>query len=121
VADPARINKALGGWSVRPSNTYWSTGEYDPWRPNTPASQLPYAPKVQFTQEIPKCGVSPGKDKLFGMMIKDGGHLYDWNEPGFDRPIVPDREKSQELFKQALKAWLPCFKPKKVVAKGWSA
>ncbi|EMD69703.1 hypothetical protein COCSADRAFT_76240 [Bipolaris sorokiniana ND90Pr] len=103
------FNKALGGWHIRPSNTYWSGGEFDPWLPTGPFSQRPGAPKVEITQEIPKCGESTGKDRLFGKLIKCGVHASDFNTPGLDYNIIPDSVKSQDLFKKALKEWLPCF------------
>lgn len=113
-----KTNEVLGGWSIRPSNTYWSNGEFDPWRLNSPASDLSFAPKIAMTQEIPKCGVSTGKDRLFGMVLKDAEHCFDFRTTGV---TVPDGVKSRELFKKALREWLKCYQPKKAVGRRWNA
>ncbi|XP_014562677.1 hypothetical protein COCVIDRAFT_83483 [Bipolaris victoriae FI3] len=115
------FNEALGGWYIRPSNTYWSGGEFDPWLPTGPLSQQPNAPKIEITQDIPKCGVSTGKDKVFGKVVKGGVHASDFNTPGLGFTIVPDSVTSRDLFKKALKEWLPCFRPKNKVARSFKA
>ncbi|ENI10418.1 hypothetical protein COCC4DRAFT_183081 [Bipolaris maydis ATCC 48331] len=115
------FNQEMGGWQIRPSNTYWSSGEFDPWRPTGPLSQRPDAPKVEITQEIPKCGVSTGKDKLFGKVVEGGVHASDFNTPGLGYNIIPDSVNSRDLFIEALKEWLPCFRPKSKAAKPFKA
>lgn len=105
-----QLNKELGGWSIRPSNTFWTGGDLDPWKPLTVFSQLPGAPNVQVTQDIPKCGVSPGKNTVFGQVIRGGAHAYDQSQIGYKD--VPDAAAARLLFHQALKEWLPCFQAK---------
>lgn len=49
-------NSLFGGWSVRPARTYWSGGEFDPWRTLSPLSGEEWAPEVGISQEMPGCG-----------------------------------------------------------------
>lgn len=106
-----RLNKVLGGWNIRPSNTYFTNGDMDYWRKVSIDSDLPGAPKVEVTQEIPKCGVSPGTDKVFGYTISNATHTYDIN--GGNPGEVTERPKVIALFHTALREWLLCFHAKK--------
>jgi len=115
----ARTNKIFGGWDIRPSNTYWSNGEFDPWRTLSPASAEPFAPKgVQVIQDVPKCGVKTSRNELFGLVLKDAQHCYDFRTTG---STVPDGPVSRTLFRKALSEWLQCYKPKKGQSKPWNA
>lgn len=99
------VNKETGGWTMRPSNVYWSGGEFDPWRTLSPLSTEAFAPRgVNFTTEIPACGVSTGEDQLFGYIMKDAEHCFDMN------PTFEGGKASREIFVNALHKWLPCFK-----------
>ncbi|KAL6161583.1 hypothetical protein ACJQWK_08305 [Exserohilum turcicum] len=105
-----KTNAAYGGWSIRPSNTFFAVGELDPWRIVSIASEESYAPKgVKITRKIPKCGESTGPNKVFGIVLKDGVQVTDLRDDIYD---VPDSAVAQELFKSALTEWLECFKPK---------
>jgi len=115
-----------GGWHINPSNTMFSTGEFDPWRGLSPAS-TDYeigAPHRRTTQTIPDCGVSPPEDELFGIIYRDMVHVSDmrallntsdpnhqnFSTVGFSSPI--DTEPFYAgigLFGMALEKWLPCF------------
>ena len=52
------------------------------------------------------------------MVLRDAAHCFDFRTTGV---IVPDGLKSRELFKKALKEWLPCYRPKTGLAKRWNA
>jgi hypothetical protein len=101
----AATNRLFGGWSIRPSNTYWSNGEFDPWRTLSPAS----APNVRVTQKVPKCGREMGKGELFGYTLPDAQHCYDFRTG----QGVKGSEVSRKLFTDALTEWLRCWRPKK--------
>jgi hypothetical protein len=109
----------FGGWYIRPSNTYWSNGEFDPWRTLSPASAEPFAPKgVKLTREVPSCGKSTGYGELFGMVLKDAEHCFDFRTTGV---TVADGAVSRGIFWGALEEWLKCYTPKKGHGKPWNA
>lgn len=98
-------NKETGGWTIRPSNTYWSGGQFDPWRTLSPLATEDIAPQgVTFTTEIPKCGVETGESVLFGYIMENAEHCFDLIS-GFGPGQI-----SRSYFHDALKSWLPCFK-----------
>ncbi|KAE8149662.1 serine carboxypeptidase S28-domain-containing protein [Aspergillus avenaceus] len=97
-------NEDTGGWKIRPSNTFWTAGQFDPWRTLTPLSNETFAPQdVHTTSNIPKCGVETDENVLFGYLIPNAEHCFD-----FDL-TYPPAEKSRQLFKAALRKWLPCW------------
>lgn len=99
------LNDETGGWDVRPSNTFWTGGEYDPWRALSPLSGEEGAPAVVLTLEAPACNVSSADGgAVFGYVLEDAQHCAD----------LDDSEKAREVqgyFKDALKGWLECFQP----------
>ncbi|KAB8276669.1 serine carboxypeptidase S28-domain-containing protein [Aspergillus minisclerotigenes] len=98
-------NAETGGWTIRPSNVFWSAGEFDPWRTLTPLSNETFAPKgVQISTNIPKCGVETPENVLFGYVIPRAEHCFD-----YDLSYKP-ADKSRKLFSLALKKWLPCWR-----------
>ncbi|KAL1651096.1 hypothetical protein SLS61_005614 [Didymella pomorum] len=101
-----RTNKVFGGWDIRPSNTYWSGGEFDPWRTLSPLSTEPFAPKVNSFTDAPKCGAATSKRDLFGYTMANAQHCYDF------RTYFPDGAISRKYFTDALSGWLKCYKPK---------
>jgi hypothetical protein len=108
--DVARTNAVFGGWSIRPSNTYWSNGEFDPWRTLSPASAEPFAPKgVRLFQDPPKCGVRQSRNELFGFVLRNAEHCFDFRTVGV---TVPDGAVSRGIFNKALVEWLKCFRPR---------
>jgi hypothetical protein len=113
-----RTNRVFGGWTIRPSNTYWSNGEFDPWRTLSPASAEPFAPKVQVSDEVPKCGVQTSRQQLFGYVIENAQHCYDFRTTGV---TAPGGVVSRGLFDKALSGWLQCWRPKKGGGKPWRA
>ncbi|KAE8385777.1 serine carboxypeptidase S28-domain-containing protein [Aspergillus alliaceus] len=107
------LNMEYGGWNIRPSNTYFSGGEYDPWRTLSILTSEDIAPEVApngitFSTEIPKCGET-NKGKVFGYILKDSEHCYDFQVASAEGKV------SRDLFKQALTKWLPCFNSSKAI------
>ncbi|KAL0636799.1 hypothetical protein Q9L58_004156 [Maublancomyces gigas] len=103
-----KVNGVYGGWNIRPSNVYFSGGEFDPWRTLSTLSSEAFAPKgISLTQEIPECNKPTPKNKIFGYLLKGAAHCFDF------RTTWPDGDNSRQIFKDALKKWLKCFKPKK--------
>ncbi|EEP79957.1 predicted protein [Uncinocarpus reesii 1704] len=99
-----KVNRDTGGWHMRPSNTYWSGGQWDPWRSLSPLSTESFAPRVKVTTEIPKCNVPTPRWKLFGYTIPNAQHVYDF------RSAFKPGQVSRDLWRAALHEWLPCFK-----------
>ncbi|GFF33870.1 thymus-specific serine protease [Aspergillus udagawae] len=98
------LNEEFGGWTIRPSNVYFSGGQFDPWRPLSVLSDENWAPPgVNFTTEIPACGVSTGEEAVFGYIMENAVHCPDFQ-------LTPDAAVSRDYFIQALKQWLPCFR-----------
>jgi hypothetical protein len=107
--DVERTNRVFGGWSIRPSNTYWSNGEFDPWRTLSPASAESSAPRVQTFKDAPRCGDGQSRGELFGYVIENAQHCYDFRTTG---TVVPGGAVSRKIFTDALTKWLKCWRPK---------
>ncbi|CAI7578958.1 unnamed protein product [Penicillium bialowiezense] len=97
-------NKETGGWKMRPSNVYWSGGQFDPWRTLSPLATGPSDPKVTLTTEVPQCGVKTSEDTLFGYVMPGAEHCFDF------RTSFAPGAVSRGYFYKALKEWLGCFK-----------
>ncbi|PKY04489.1 serine peptidase, family S28 [Aspergillus campestris IBT 28561] len=97
-----RVNSEFGGWTVRPSNTMFSVGEFDPWRTLSVLSAEEFAPQdVVWSSDVPRCGEV--RDTVFGYVVPNSEHCFDFQ-------LISDEGKaSMEVFKSALKQWLPCF------------
>ncbi|RMJ24301.1 serine peptidase, family S28 [Aspergillus sp. HF37] len=96
------LNEATRGWTIRPSNVYWTGGEFDPWRPMSTLSTEESAPAVLYSADIPACG-AVREDRLFGYLMENAEHCYDFRtsyEPG---------AAARRTFIRALRTWLPCF------------
>jgi hypothetical protein len=104
-----RTNAVFGGWNIRPSNTYWSGGEFDPWRTLSPLSAEPFAPRVRAFQDPPRCGQGQGRGEIFGFVMSNAEHCFDFRTTGV---TVPEGSVSRGYFKAALSEWLKCFRPK---------
>ena len=134
----AASNK-YGGWNINPSNTMFSSGEFDPWRSLSPAStDLEIgAPNRTTTQYIPACNVPPPGNEIFGIVYRDMVHVSDmrallytsdlnhqnFSTVGFSSPISTEPFYAGiGLFEMALETWLPCFggnESQMVVQGGW--
>ncbi|KAF2679891.1 peptidase S28 [Lentithecium fluviatile CBS 122367] len=108
----ARTNAQFGGWHIRPSQVYWSGGEFDPWRTLSPMSAESWAPRVRESPSAPACGQKGGAGELFGYLLRDAQHCYDF------RVGVKEGERSRGIWGEALRKWLKCFKPRKGRGKG---
>ncbi|ODM21524.1 hypothetical protein SI65_02368 [Aspergillus cristatus] len=105
------VNAEHGGWTIRPSNVYWTEGEFDPWRTLSPFSTEDFAPKgVKYTTDIPKCGVQTAQDTLFGYILEDKEHVAD---VGIGGTVDTTTKTSWNIFKAALHEWLRCFEGQK--------
>lgn len=80
-------------------------GEFDPWRTLSPLSSEPFAPGFKVTNKVSDCRVSTSKNEIFGYLVDDAQHCYDFRSatafPGSAAPVA--------LFMKALKSWLKCF------------
>ncbi|KAJ5101402.1 hypothetical protein NUU61_003624 [Penicillium alfredii] len=102
------MNNETGGWTIRPSNVYWSGGEFDPWRTLSPLATQDFAPQgVSFTTDIPKCNVETGPGTVFGYIMENAEHCFDMQST-----FAPGRI-ANAYFHEALKVWLPCFQGKR--------
>ena len=121
--DVAKVNK-YGGWHINPSNTMFSSGEFDPWRVYSPASTEMGSPNRTTVQDIPACNIAPPEDSIFGIIYRDMVHVSDmrallnksdvnhqnFSTVGFSSPISTEPfYAGLGLFQMALETWLPCF------------
>lgn len=100
--DADGTNKKYGGWNMRPSRTFWTAGQFDPW-----TALSPFSPdsKANFDSKVPECSQdSSPKNPIFGYQLSNVEHCFD-----FRRSTV-DTNKTIELFTKALKKWLSCKK-----------
>ncbi|KAJ4424201.1 hypothetical protein N0V82_001067 [Gnomoniopsis sp. IMI 355080] len=113
-----------GGWHMQPSNTMFSSGQYDPWRAYSPASMEAGSPRRKTTQYIPECNQAPEGDEIFGIIYDGMVHVSDmrallnesdyyhqnFSTVGFSSPISPEPFfAGTALFERTLEMWLPCF------------
>ena len=113
------FNSRLGGWTIRPSNVYWSNGEFDPWRSLSPMSNEPFSPNYPVTDQPPPGCLSNsselasnGKDagSVFGYILPNAEHGFDLT--GKTGSYSEDLQNhSRQDFQGALKDWLKCFQP----------
>ncbi|KAJ5514934.1 Peptidase S28 [Penicillium fimorum] len=101
-------NAETGGWTIRPSNVYWSGGQFDPWRTLSPlAAGTRLAPQgVTLTTEIPKCNVETDESTVFGYIMENAEHCFDF------RTTFAPGAISRKYFTTALTEWLKCFEAK---------
>ena len=100
------MNARFGGWSVRPSNIYFSVGQHDPNSVLSVFSQQNFSPKYKVTDQIPACGVSTSEDTVFGYILEGQFHADDLADYHANWPKA---QTSRGLFYRALRQWLPCF------------
>jgi hypothetical protein len=100
------LNEKFGGWNMRPSNVFWSADEFDPWRTKSPLSDSPDAPKgITITQDIPRCGTQTDENTVFGMVMSNAEHCFEF--------LDSDQAKGVQAFwAKTLRTWLPCFTAK---------
>ena len=105
------LNRKTGGWTIRPSNVYWTGGQFDPWGPLSILSTEAMAPMIPFSTDIPACGETRD-DRIFGYLMENAEHCFDF-KANFKPGAI-----SRSHFVRALKRWLPCFKGKRGVGSG---
>lgn len=113
-----------GGWNMRPSNTLFTSGQFDPWRALSPASTEEGSPHRRSVQTIPTCNEPPAGNDIFGLVHAGMVHVSDmrallnesdyyhqnFSTVGFSSPIsVEPFYSGTALFERALESWLPCF------------
>jgi hypothetical protein len=97
------INAVYGGWNTRPSRTFWTAGQFDPWTALSPFSEQ--APNKVIEQKIPSCQlVSSPKNPLFGYQLPAAEHCFDFQKS------VAGTKTSIALFTDALTTWIACRK-----------
>ena len=109
---------------MKPSNTMFTSGQYDPWRAFSPASTEEGSPGRRTVQYIPECNEAPDGDNIFGMIYDGMVHVSDqrallntsdyyhqnFSTIGFSSPVsVEPFYAGTALFERALEKWLPCF------------
>ncbi|KAL5340879.1 serine carboxypeptidase S28-domain-containing protein [Aspergillus crustosus] len=105
-------NTEYGGWTIRPSNVFFTSGEFDPWRTLTLLSKEEWAPQgITVTSEIPQCGVRTAANTVFGYVGANEYHCFDF------RADSAAGAEAREYFRRALKEWLPCFAKEKLKLK----
>ncbi|QDS70251.1 hypothetical protein FKW77_007376 [Venturia effusa] len=104
--DVDTTNEVFGGWKIRPSNTLWTAGEWDPWRTLTPLSVEKFSPRYQLSREIPDCGRPFKVEKeLFADILPNAQHTYEF------RTSFNGSKVTRDLFAAALEKWLKCWRP----------
>lgn len=113
-----------GGWNMRPSNSFFTSGQFDPWRALSPVSTEERSPRRNTVRTIPACNKAPPGTDVFGLVFEDMVHVSDmralfdlgdyhhqnFSTVGFSSPISTESFfAGTSLFAEALEAWLPCF------------
>jgi hypothetical protein len=102
----ALTNQQFGGNTMRPSNVFWTTGQYDTYRACSPLSRIEVendSAPVVISHEIPVCNVSTGHDSLFGLMLPEKGHCE------VIARNSTEAMQGRRMFADALHEWLKCF------------
>ena len=97
---------------MTPSKVMWTDGELYPWRllgvHGEGRTKQGVQRRRKSTTKVPKCGIPPEGDEVFGAVWDGALHVSDLrtrNET-FVGSIV---ESGLDLFGKALDDWLPCF------------
>lgn len=103
-----QINTETGGRYMRPSNVFWTAGQYDPWRDLTPLARGEnYTSRIHDdgSEDTETCDAPIEKDdELFGYVFEDEQHCADYNTH------LDSANQARETFSHALKGWLKCFR-----------
>ncbi len=86
--EAAQLNQATGGRHVRPSNTFWTVGEFDPWRSRTPLT-----------------GTGTGASSAVEYILPHAEHCYDL------RVSSPSAHTARKRFVDNLRTWLSEWRP----------
>jgi hypothetical protein len=99
-------NQQFGGNDMRPSNVFWTTGQYDTYRACSPLSRIEVendVASVVISHAVPACNVSTGHDSLFGLMLPEKGHCE------VIARNTTEAMQGRRMFADALHEWLKCF------------
>lgn len=110
--DTAKTNAVLGGWNIRPSNVFWSGGEFDPWRTLSPLSSRPDAPPTTLTSTPPQCGVKTPTSTIFAHVLSNAEHCFDFRTTNAIPSVLAEGAETRKTFSNALRGWLQCWTPK---------
>ncbi|KAI5815148.1 serine peptidase, family S28 [Pyronema omphalodes] len=97
-------NAHTQGWYMRPSNVFWTGGQYDPWRTLSPLTTEAFAPPFRTIAQTPRCNQETKWNEVFGFLLKNSQHCYDFR-------ASEQAAEATNMFKYALSQWLECFKP----------
>jgi len=86
--ETARLNWATGGRRVRPSNTFWTVGQFDPWRSHTPLA-----------------GTGTDASNAVEYILPNAEHCYDF------RASSPSAHTARKRFVDNLRVWLSEWRP----------
>lgn len=86
--ETVRLNQATGGRHVRPSNTFWTVGEFDPWRSHTPLT-----------------GTGTVTSSAVEYILPNAEHCYDF------RTSLSSANTARNQFVDHLRVWLPEWRP----------
>jgi hypothetical protein len=103
--DVETTNKLFKGWNARPTRTFWTAGQFDPWTALSPFSKQ--ATNNKIDRNVPLCSLeSAPQNPIFGYQLDGAEHCFDFNKTasGTDITIA--------TFKDALTKWFAtCKKP----------
>ncbi|GAM89198.1 hypothetical protein ANO11243_072350 [Dothideomycetidae sp. 11243] len=101
------VNK-YGGWNMNPSNTMFTAGEFDPWRPLSVLSEDTEngAPGRTIVQTVPQCNVAPDNGTAFGQVYMNMNASSIGQVPHIN---LESFYTALGLFSIALENWFPCF------------
>ncbi|MCJ1420932.1 hypothetical protein MMC32_007292 [Xylographa parallela] len=115
---PARPNieafLKYGGWDMKPSNVMFTNGGIDPIGTigiQATTEQNPQAPNRPSTTDVPRCGVPPRGNQVYGQVWPGQVHGSDFSPNPFTMSAAV-AEAAVALFGKALDVWLPCFEGK---------
>ncbi|KAH0614767.1 uncharacterized protein H6S33_000403 [Morchella sextelata] len=103
-----KVNEEFEGWNMRPSNTFFTGGKYDPWTSLSVLSSEKWAPQNVISHDIPTCGVPTSQNKIFGYLMKNTVHSFDIFG-GKKQRHFPEVNDALGVFSTALKEWLECY------------
>jgi len=115
------FNARFGGWTIRPSNVYWSNGEFDPWRSLSPMSTESFSPNYPVSDTpIPGClsnatelaNSTHDPQSVFGYVLPNAEHAFDFSARSGNYS-EQSLDHSHQDFSGALQEWLKCFQPGK--------
>ncbi|KAF3933763.1 hypothetical protein ABW19_dt0208639 [Dactylella cylindrospora] len=109
-----RMNSIYGGFSPgsHQSRTFYTGGQFDPWGTLSFFSNETFRPAgLGISQRIPGCNEKTPNSEIFGYLIPESQHLADFLGGEASKP-------TRDLFKEALRTWLPCWENRTIEQPG---